>query len=513
MVGVIGEFGVFGEEVLLSHYHSHSLFGGKLLVGDLESENLIGVRAKTDGMLVAIHPNYLHHLFSMEKELCVKFYRYLANRLYSKMKRLNFTNEGKEETGKGEKREERFMGASLILPKIDKQQQSEEEMVKELLNIPYKEKIVRKLEQVYYKPSFSYKEGTLFLTSSLLLFSTLTFTFSSPPSSPSSSVSLKLELSNISNFIRLSPSSFLLHFLASISPSSNKSKVSVFKFKCKQVSSIDFLESLLKNKLSHTPSLSPSLKTKPLSSKSLSEEKKKSIGSLKREKEKGEEKGEFDDEHLQPLSPKDWENILSASTKQTFKKGEVLISNGERSKKLFLIGEGECSVLRDGREGMEEIAVIEEGSFFGEGGYLRNDVAIATVVVKTERAIIHILHHKFLSFFFSCRPTLSTKFYRFLAHSLLSRVNSRASDRLLGFSTTSNPVFARNKKNRKRTPSPFQKKLSTSMEINKITRNTISKKTKNVSNFLSSLPQAIANQEFDENIEKQAEKALSGQEN
>lgn len=66
-----------------------------------------------------------------------------------------------------------------------------------------------------------------------------------------------------------------------------------------------------------------------------------------------------------------------------FRDGEAILTEGEPGKRLYLIGEGKCSVTaRIEGAGVEEIKLMEAGDFFGEMSLLEAAPVSATVFAR-----------------------------------------------------------------------------------------------------------------------------------
>ena len=56
--------------------------------------------------------------------------------------------------------------------------------------------------------------------------------------------------------------------------------------------------------------------------------------------------------------------------------GHILLKDGEKNRKLYLILEGQCRILKNG----VEVALLDKGNFVGELSFISGDVVSADVV-------------------------------------------------------------------------------------------------------------------------------------
>ena len=89
---------------------------------------------------------------------------------------------------------------------------------------------------------------------------------------------------------------------------------------------------------------------------------------------------------LLPLSHEEHETIAAAARVHSFGKGETIISHGSEGNSMFVLHEGNVSVL----VGENEIARLGEGDFFGEMALLTGETRTADVVALTDVVAIEI---------------------------------------------------------------------------------------------------------------------------
>lgn len=84
-------------------------------------------------------------------------------------------------------------------------------------------------------------------------------------------------------------------------------------------------------------------------------------------------------ELLAPLASFEREKLAEALEEVTFQKDHVLFKQGDAGDAMYLVVEGEWSIVKNG----EEVMVAKPGDYFGERALLRNEPRAATVTCKT----------------------------------------------------------------------------------------------------------------------------------
>eukprot|EP00448_Togula_jolla_P011288 CAMPEP_0170596858 /NCGR_PEP_ID=MMETSP0224-20130122/15366_1 /TAXON_ID=285029 /ORGANISM="Togula jolla, Strain CCCM 725" /LENGTH=799 /DNA_ID=CAMNT_0010921227 /DNA_START=71 /DNA_END=2470 /DNA_ORIENTATION=+ len=97
------------------------------------------------------------------------------------------------------------------------------------------------------------------------------------------------------------------------------------------------------------------------------------------------------------LLPKDEHPLLAAATTHVeFKKGEVIIRQGDPGKEFFVIQQGECSVTVSTDGGPpNKVATLKAGDYFGENALLRDEPRSATITADTQLVTFKITRDKF----------------------------------------------------------------------------------------------------------------------
>jgi CRP-like cAMP-binding protein len=88
---------------------------------------------------------------------------------------------------------------------------------------------------------------------------------------------------------------------------------------------------------------------------------------------------------LADLSPEGWGKLLARTGAQRFRAGEVLVRAGDAQPALYIVASGSLEVLGADRRGRERrVAVIEQGSVFGEQSFFDRLPRSATVRALTD---------------------------------------------------------------------------------------------------------------------------------
>lgn len=88
--------------------------------------------------------------------------------------------------------------------------------------------------------------------------------------------------------------------------------------------------------------------------------------------------------------------VAGLITHKSYKKGELLIFEGETMNSLFIINKGQTKAFRNTQDGREQILhLFSEGDFFGERNLLRDQVSTYSVEALEETHICLIHKHDF----------------------------------------------------------------------------------------------------------------------
>ncbi|HEY1252946.1 MAG TPA: mechanosensitive ion channel family protein [Thermoanaerobaculia bacterium] len=92
-----------------------------------------------------------------------------------------------------------------------------------------------------------------------------------------------------------------------------------------------------------------------------------------------------------PLSPDERERLAKGARSHRYAEGEIVVRQGDTTSSMFLVVSGRCVVSAhgDGRSS-RRVAVLEEGSAFGEISLLTGEPRIASVRALTEATLVEI---------------------------------------------------------------------------------------------------------------------------
>jgi serine/threonine protein phosphatase PrpC len=121
---------------------------------------------------------------------------------------------------------------------------------------------------------------------------------------------------------------------------------------------------------------------------------------------------------VQELTSSELVRVLNAFNDARFDAGQNIIEEGDTSEHLYVIVEGECSVMRHG----EHMALLQAGSHFGEMALLNRRPRTATVRAKTDVRLLALSRHDFNSVIRQ-DSTIAAKFLWKLAQSLSLRLD------------------------------------------------------------------------------------------
>ncbi|EFA86730.1 RasGEF domain-containing protein [Heterostelium album PN500] len=141
-------------------------------------------------------------------------------------------------------------------------------------------------------------------------------------------------------------------------------------------------------------------------------------------------------------SKEEWAQLLKGAKTLTFKKGEILVTEGTEFHKIFQITRGECTIIKGlnqtdintsanpptisslslGHKNLTILAKLSAGSIFGEMNFLLPGGSSTSVVVNSDELEVYTLEGYFLNIMLKSKPLLAPKFYKYLACVLESRV-------------------------------------------------------------------------------------------
>jgi len=98
-----------------------------------------------------------------------------------------------------------------------------------------------------------------------------------------------------------------------------------------------------------------------------------------------------DVELLEGISPDDWAKILKVVIQIHFKSGDNLVTFGESGDSFYILVSGSADVLIPSKNGPEQhLAVIPEGSVFGEMSFFDDQPRSATIRAREDGTAVRI---------------------------------------------------------------------------------------------------------------------------
>lgn len=99
---------------------------------------------------------------------------------------------------------------------------------------------------------------------------------------------------------------------------------------------------------------------------------------------------------LKQLKQEDWRRLLDFATTQRFEAEENLINVGEKDDAVFILAEGEVQVVvKQPFFGKRVLAIIPEGSVFGEMAFFERRPRSATIQAITKGLVLRITREDF----------------------------------------------------------------------------------------------------------------------
>ena len=102
------------------------------------------------------------------------------------------------------------------------------------------------------------------------------------------------------------------------------------------------------------------------------------------------------------MYPSDIDDMALATRNETFKKGDVIVKEGDRGDVFYMIEEGSVDIYKKEYENNQKpIVTLSSGNFFGEKALLNdNDVRAATcIAASTEVKCLFLMREDFFRMF------------------------------------------------------------------------------------------------------------------
>lgn len=126
------------------------------------------------------------------------------------------------------------------------------------------------------------------------------------------------------------------------------------------------------------------------------------------------------------LTPAEISDLLGRSEKCTYAPGVCIVKEGNIGAHMYIILSGDARVLKTGREGEVELAVLAPADSFGEMALADKEARSASVVADTDCVLVRIDDQAI-----HARPETGLKVYRNIAKVLSARL--RTADELLAW--------------------------------------------------------------------------------
>ena len=131
--------------------------------------------------------------------------------------------------------------------------------------------------------------------------------------------------------------------------------------------------------------------------------------------------------------------VLRICTPKQYNSNDVIFTQDDEAKSLFIVKSGSIRILKAGKQGDEiEVGLLGAGSHFGEMPFLDGGRRSATAKAGEKSEIIQINYDDFMDFL-ATKPIIAMKIYRSLAIFLCGRLRITTMD--LSFSREQNLTF------------------------------------------------------------------------
>lgn len=91
------------------------------------------------------------------------------------------------------------------------------------------------------------------------------------------------------------------------------------------------------------------------------------------------------------MKPRDLKRLSRISDHHAYEKGEIIVKEGARDGRLFVIISGEVQVVKNlGEPAQRSVRLLGAGTYFGEMALIDNYVRTASVVAKTAAELLSL---------------------------------------------------------------------------------------------------------------------------
>ena len=94
------------------------------------------------------------------------------------------------------------------------------------------------------------------------------------------------------------------------------------------------------------------------------------------------------------LAQGELEKIAALGSERTFGKGDTILSEGDRSRDLFIIGRGMVKVSLETKDASTPLVNLGTGQIFGEMSLVDSGARSATVTATSEGTLLQVIPHE-----------------------------------------------------------------------------------------------------------------------
>jgi CRP-like cAMP-binding protein len=123
---------------------------------------------------------------------------------------------------------------------------------------------------------------------------------------------------------------------------------------------------------------------------------------------------------LEYLTPNDWSLLVDKATLASFKPGECLVRQGEKTNAVYILVNGAATI----QVYATKIAQIGSGEICGEMAFLEQSAPSATVTAEKALQAL-LIEWEALADLFELFPHLASRFYRSVAVNLSRRLRNQ----------------------------------------------------------------------------------------
>jgi len=128
------------------------------------------------------------------------------------------------------------------------------------------------------------------------------------------------------------------------------------------------------------------------------------------------------------LTNVDWELIIKGARTITYTKDDVIIEEGQKYQRIYQINKGICRIekIKNGKNVVLGHMGVEES--FGEISFLQGSGTTASVIADQDGVELCIIEGYFMKMLFGLQRGLASRFFKYLAAGIASRVRQREQD-------------------------------------------------------------------------------------